>query len=217
MADVNLNGTTYTGVEEVALPDGSGGTVVFSLGGGGSGVGIESIMQTYKAEGDDEDNIITIKLTDGTEIPFTVQNGSKGSKGDTGPAGVQGIQGIQGIQGEPGEKGDKGDAGEKGETGEKGADGVSPEIVVWDMVVGQHTVSITDVNGEQNFVVYDGKDGEKGEKGDKGDTGDTGAAGKDGTNGEDGRTPVRGEDYWTAADIAEIKGYVDDAILGGAW
>ena len=30
-------------------------------------------------------------------------------------------------------------------------------------------------------------------------------------------TPVRGVDYWTAEDIAEIKAYVDDAILGGAW
>ena len=29
--------------------------------------------------------------------------------------------------------------------------------------------------------------------------------------------PVRGTDYWTEADIAEIRGYVDDAILGGAW
>jgi len=29
--------------------------------------------------------------------------------------------------------------------------------------------------------------------------------------------PVRGTDYWTAADIAEIKGYVDEAILNGAW
>lgn len=29
--------------------------------------------------------------------------------------------------------------------------------------------------------------------------------------------PVRGVDYWTEDDIAEIKSYVDDAILGGAW
>ena len=35
--------------------------------------------------------------------------------------------------------------------------------------------------------------------------------------GADGKTPVRGTDYWTAADIAQIKGYVDEAILGGAW
>lgn len=30
-------------------------------------------------------------------------------------------------------------------------------------------------------------------------------------------TPVRGVDYWTEEDIAEIKSYVDEAILGGAW
>lgn len=38
-----------------------------------------------------------------------------------------------------------------------------------------------------------------------------------GANGADGYTPVRGTDYWTAADKAEIKSYVDEAILGGAW
>ena len=38
-----------------------------------------------------------------------------------------------------------------------------------------------------------------------------------GEDGEDGHTPVRGTDYWTDADKAEIKSYVDDAILGGAW
>lgn len=30
-------------------------------------------------------------------------------------------------------------------------------------------------------------------------------------------TPVKGIDYWTEADIAEIKSYVDEAILGGKW
>jgi hypothetical protein len=38
----------------------------------------------------------------------------------------------------------------------------------------------------------------KGEKGDKGDTGSAGAAGAD------GKTPVKGTDYWTAADRAAI-------------
>ena len=38
-----------------------------------------------------------------------------------------------------------------------------------------------------------------------------------GEPGDPGYTPVRGKDYWTEADIAEIKGYVDEAILGGAW
>lgn len=44
--------------------------------------------------------------------------------------------------------------------------------------------------------------------------------GNNGTNGKDGAdgyTPVRGKDYWTADDIAEIKAYVDAAILGGVW
>lgn len=35
--------------------------------------------------------------------------------------------------------------------------------------------------------------------------------------GQDGATPVRGVDYWTAADIAAIQSYVETAILGGAW
>jgi hypothetical protein len=36
-------------------------------------------------------------------------------------------------------------------------------------------------------------------------------------DGEDGYTPQKGVDYWTPADIAEIKYYVDEAILGGEW
>ena len=51
----------------------------------------------------------------------------------------------------------------------------------------------------------------KGEKGDKGD------AGANGSNGKDGYSPVRGTDYWTEADKNEIKSYVDQAILNGAW
>ena len=35
--------------------------------------------------------------------------------------------------------------------------------------------------------------------------------------GEPGYTPVRGTDYWTDADKAEIKAYIDDAILNGEW
>lgn len=41
--------------------------------------------------------------------------------------------------------------------------------------------------------------------------------GSDGEPGAPGTTPVRGTDYWTEADKAEIKAYVDSAILGGTW
>ena len=40
---------------------------------------------------------------------------------------------------------------------------------------------------------------------------------QNGSKGSKGDSPVRGTDYWTEADKAEIKSYVDEAILGGAW
>ena len=42
--------------------------------------------------------------------------------------------------------------------------------------------------------------------------GDTGAQGP---KGADGKTPVRGTDYWTDADIAEIHKYIDAKIAEG--
>lgn len=65
---------------------------------------------------------------------------------------------------------------------------------------------------EQDFL-----DSLKGEKGDKGDSGEPGEKGDKGDSGADGYTPVRGTDYWTEEDKAEIKAYVDEAILGGEW
>ncbi len=91
------------------------------------------------------------------------------------------------LKGEKGEPGVRGEKGDKGDKGDTGAQGIQ------------------------------GEPGAKGEKGDKGDKGDTGAAGAAGKDGVDGHTPVRGVDYWTDADKAEIKAYVDEAILGGAW
>ena len=51
------------------------------------------------------------------------------------------------------------------------------------------------------FDGKDGADGAKGDKGDPGEKGDTGAAGKDGAN---GKTPVRGTDYWTDTDKTDM-------------
>ena len=41
--------------------------------------------------------------------------------------------------------------------------------------------------------------------------------GPEGKQGPQGPAPERGVDYWTEYDIAQIKAYVDDAILNGAW
>lgn len=89
-----------------------------------------------------------------------------------------------------GDTGPAGPQGEKGETGDAGPSGPQGET---------------------------GPQGPQGETGPQGPQGETGPVGPQGPAGADGRTPVRGTDYWTDADKAEIKAYVDEAILGGAW
>ena len=86
--------------------------------------------------------------------------------------------------------------GEKGEKGDTGATGPK---------------------GEQGERGQKGDQGVQGLQGIQGEQGPQGEPGKDGKNGTDGYTPIKGTDYWTEVDKAEIKGYVDEAILGGAW
>lgn len=70
-------------------------------------------------------------------------------------------------------------------SGEDGADGVSPTVEIT-AIDGGNRVSITDADGSTSFDVMNGADG------------------ADGAAGADGYTPVRGTDYWTEADKAEI-------------
>lgn len=123
-------------------------------------------------------------------------------------------------------KGDKGDKGEDGYSPEKGVDywtqedveaidkKVSDEINYVNTSMQYATRTAAAAKAEANAATaaanaavadLQAKADAGAFKGDKGDTG------------EDGYTPVRGTDYWTAEDIAAIKGYVDTAILGGAW
>lgn len=92
-----------------------------------------------------------------------------------------------GSKGSQGEVGPAGPQGETGPQGEKGETGPA------------------------------GPQGDQGIPGEKGDTGATGPQGPAGENGKDGYSPIRGTDYWTEEDKNEIKSYVDEAILGGAW
>ena len=82
-----------------------------------------------------------------------------------------------------------------------GEDGFSPIATVTQTANGA-VITITDKDGTTTATVKNGQDGDKGDKGDKGDP---------------GYKPVRGVDYWTSADVANIKGYIEDAILGGVW
>lgn len=79
-------------------------------------------------------------------------------------------------------KGDKGDRGEQGIQGKQGERGLQ------------------------------GERGEKGEQGAQGIQGEKGADGKDGTNGKDGYTPVKGTDYYTEAEKAEMVQAVLSAL-----
>ena len=74
----------------------------------------------------------------------------------------------------------KGPAGEKGDKGDQG------------------------IQGEQGPQGEKGDTGPQGEQGPIGETGPAGADGAQGEPGEDGYTPVKGTDYWTAADKQEI-------------
>lgn len=104
-------------------------------------------------------------------------------------------------------KGDKGDKGDKGNTGANGKDGVD----------GLDGSNGADGKSAYDIAVDNGFFGTEQEwlESLKGVAGANGADGKDGTNGADGYTPVKGTDYWTAEDKAEIQSYIDTQI-GGA-
>ena len=119
------------------------------------------------------------------------------------------------------------------------------EKAVSDYLAKHPIDAVTDAEMEsyvsQFFLEH--KDELKGDKGDKGDKGEQGVQGVPGTDGadgasaydiavvhgfigteeewiaslhgQDGMTPVRGVDYWTSADIAQIQAYIDGQI-GGA-
>lgn len=123
-------------------------------------------------------------------------------------------------------KGDKGDKGEDGYSPEKGVDywtqedveaidkKVSDEInyVNTSMQYATRTAAAAKAEASAAAAAANAAVADLQAKADAG-----AFKGAKGDPGEDGYTPVRGTDYWTAEDIAAIKGYVDTAILGGAW
>lgn len=158
-------------------------------------------------------------------------------RGIQGSRGLQGIQGIQGIKGDKGDKGDKGEPGEKGEKGDKGERGIGGTVVpangfysfnvdengdLWvnypdnsnapDIKINDSGELTIDIEGNtRNYNVGSVK-GEKGDKGDKGDKGEQGIQGKQGDKGADGYTPLKGIDYFTDDDKAEMVQDVLNAL-----
>lgn len=138
-----------------------------------------------------------------------------------GPAGPQGPQGLQGAIGPVGPQGETGPQGPIGPEGPKGADGT----MTFEDLTPEQKASLKGDKGDKGDTGAAGPQGEPGPKGDKGDpgpqgpkgdTGETGAQGPQGLQGEpgtNGTTPVKGVDYWTAADQTSIINQLKSATF----
>lgn len=80
--------------------------------------------------------------------------------------------------------------GKDGKDGADGDDGFSPIVAVQQNENGA-TITVTDKNGTTSATITNGSDG---------------------NDGNDGYTPVRGVDYWTESDVAEMQVYINQQL-----
>lgn len=148
--------------------------------------------------------------------------GEKGEQGEPGARGEKGEKGDKGEQGIQGEKGDKGDAftyadfteaqlaSLKGEKGDKGDKGEKGNAFTYADFTPDQLAALKGEKGDTGSQGEPGPPGKDGAKGDKGDTGLQGPIGPQGPKGNtgpagaDGKTPVKGTDYFTPTDVNEI-------------
>lgn len=197
---------------------------------GDTGVGVANV--TF------DDDVMTVNLTSGAHYSSGSLRGPQGVKGDAGAKGEKGDPGAQGEKGDKGDTGAVGPQGPQGETGPKGADGTNGTNGITPTIGanGNWYLGSTDTTKPSRGAKGDkGNPGDKGETGDtgpqgpqgeKGDTGSTGPQGPKGDPGETGpqgpagHTPVKGTDYWTAADQTSMVNDVLAALptwSGGAY
>ena len=162
------------------------------------------------------------------------EKGETGATGPTGPEGPRGPQGEQGPQGQTGPQGEQGPAGPKGETGSGfkvlgyygtkaaldsaqkatasagdayGVGAAEPyDIYIFDGITGEF-VNNGPLQGAKGDTGPQGPQGPKGDTGDvgpQGPRGEVGPQGPTGPAGADGKTPVKGTDYFTDADKEEV-------------
>lgn len=182
-----------TRIETTLTPDGQGGWTEETIETGSFDVklSIGSNIEEATAYGVSIEQILKVVA----DVPLMENEASlyivKGPAGPVGPQGEKGADGTMTFEDLTPEqkaslKGDKGDTGPQGPKGDKGDPGAA------------------------------GPQGEPGPKGDKGDTGETGAQGPQGEKGEpgtNGTTPVKGVDYWTAADQTSIINQLKSATF----
>ena len=191
-----------TRVETTLTPDGQGGWTEETVETGSFDVklSIGSNIEEATAYGVSIEQILKVVA----DVPLMENEASLYIvKGETGPIGPQGLQGEVGPAGPQGEIGPQGPVGPEGP---KGADGT----MTFEDLTPEQKASLKGDKGAAGPQGEPGPKGDKGDpgpKGDKGDTGETGAQGPQGLQGEpgtNGTTPVKGVDYWTAADQTSI-------------
>lgn len=197
-----------TRVETTLTPDGQGGWTEETVETGSFDVklSIGSNIEEATAYGVSIEQILKVVA----DVPLMENESSLYIvKGETGPIGPQGLQGETGPAGPKGEVGPQGPVGPEGP---KGADGT----MTFEDLTPEQKASLKGDKGDKGDTGAAGPQGEPGPKGDKGDpgpqgpkgdTGETGAQGPQGLQGEpgtNGTTPVKGVDYWTAADQTSI-------------
>ena len=166
-----------------------------------------------------EDGVrVTVRDIQGTQTETVYDGpqgpqGIQGEKGDTGPQGEQGPKGDTGATGATGPQGPKGDTGDTGPQGPQGIQGPAGHSPVITATKSGEKTTIS-VDGVSIAEIDDGQDGHSPViTATKSGTVTTIYA--DGTaiaTISDGATPVKGTDYWTAADEAEIVADVLDNV-----
>lgn len=141
--------------------------------------------------------------------------GEPGEKGDTGAQGAKGDTGETGPQGPKGDPGEKGDPGATGPAGPQGPAGVPGKDGVDGKPGAAGANGVTPHIGDNGHWYLGSTDTGKPSRGATGAKGDAGATGPAGAPGKDGHTPVKGTDYWTAADKQEIVNDVLAALPDG--
>ena len=152
---------------------------------------VEQWLESLRGQkGDKGEKGDPFTYSDFTAEQLAALKGEKGDKGDTGDTGATGPQGPKGETGATGPQGPKGDTGATGPQGPKGDTGAAgPKGPKGDIgPVGEDGLSAYMIAMENGFSGTEEQwlASLKGDKGDKGDT------------------PVKGTDYWTEADKAEI-------------
>lgn len=155
---------------------------------------VDEIMEQLKTV--DPSQFATNESVDSKIAAIELTPGPKGDKGDPFTYNDFTAEQLAALKGEKGDKGDTGDVGPQGPAGEKGDKGeTGPQ----------------GLQGEPGPKGDPGEVGPAGEKGDKGDPGDIGPQGPQGETGPagpkgaDGYTPVKGTDYFTESDIAQVR------------